>query len=223
MKTFRVCAALLSYPEPELIAALPELTAVLHAEELLAPAPRADLAALIGELGHEPLTRLQENYTALFDRSRALSLHLFEHVHGESRDRGQAMVDLAATYGARGMAVAGNELPDYLPAFLEFASLLPAHEARGLLGEAADVLRTLGERLAERGSRYCAVFAALLAIAGEPGLAVARAAQPQAGEDESPEAIDRAWVDEPVTFGGACATAQPQVAPVRIYRKGAAS
>ena len=190
MKTFRVCAELLSYPEAELIAALPEFAAVLEQDGLLARATRAELDGLIAELGRAPLTASQENYVALFDRSRALSLHLFEHVHGESRDRGQAMVDLAATYRARGLTVAGNELPDYLPAFLEFVSLLPAAEARGLLGEAADVLRALGERLAERGSRYAAVFAALLAIAGESGLAVKRAERPQAGEEDAPEAID---------------------------------
>jgi nitrate reductase delta subunit len=222
MKTFRVCAALLSYPEVELITALPELTAVLDAEGLLPHLPRAELNGLIEELGRESLTYSQERYVALFDRSRALSLHLFEHVHGESRDRGQAMVDLAGTYRERGMAVASNELPDYLPAFLEFLSLLSLAEARGLLGEAANVLRALGKRLAERGSRYVAVFAALLAIAGEPGLGVKRAERPQPGDEDAPEAIDRAWMDEPVNFGGACTAPVPQVAPIRICRKGVA-
>ncbi len=221
MKTFRALAALLAYPEAELLAALPELAEVLQAERALARPARSDLAGLIEELGREPLIASQECYVARFDRSRALSLHLFEHVHGESRDRGQSLVDLAATYRTRGMAVAGNELPDYLPAFLEFLSLLPAREAGALLGETAGILRALGERLAGRGSRYAAVFAALLAIAGEPGLAVKRAERPQPGEDDTPEAIDRAWMDEPVTFGGACASSGPQAAPVHIYRKGA--
>jgi nitrate reductase molybdenum cofactor assembly chaperone NarJ/NarW len=207
----RAFAALLAYPEPELVAALPEIRAALR----VGPG----LAGLLDELECGPLHALQERYVALFDRSRALSLHLFEHVHGESRDRGQAMVDLAAMYGSRGLTVEGHELPDYLPAFLEFASLLPAPEARGLLGESAGILRALGERLAARGSRYCAVFAALLALAGERGLAVERAARPRAADEESPEAIDRNWMEQPVTFGGGA----PQVAPVHIYRKGAAS
>jgi nitrate reductase delta subunit len=219
MKTLRVCAVLLSYPELELLSALPELRAALEDERLLPRALRGELDGLLDELRREPLTVSQERYVALFDRSRALSLHLFEHVHGESRDRGQAMVDLATMYGTRGLAVGGHELPDYVPAFLEFASLLPVSEARGLLAESADILRALGERLAARGSRYCAVFAALLAIAGERGLAVERAARPRAGEEETPEAIDRSWMEQPVTFGGAA----PQVAPVHIYRKGAAS
>lgn len=202
---FRALAALLAYPEPELIDALPELRAALPADTAL--------RELLDELEREPLHASQERYVALFDRSRALSLHLFEHVHGESRDRGQAMVDLAQTYASRGMTVADNELPDYLPAFLEFLSLLDPAEAKGMIGEAAHILRTLGDRLAERGSRYCAVFAALLAAGGERGLSKRRAQRPSAGEENSPAAMDKVWMDEPVTFGG------PQ--PIKFYGKGA--
>ena len=199
---FRALAALLSYPEPELVEAL---------EEIRQAAPQ--LSALIDELETEPLDVLQERYVALFDRSRALSLHLFEHVHGESRDRGQAMVDLARTYASRGFRVAGNELPDYLPAFLEFISLLPPREGRSFLNETSGILRALGDRLATRGSRYAEVFAALLAAGGEPGLTKAIAPRPVEGEESSPAAIDKAWVDEPVTFG------RPQ--PVKFYARGA--
>jgi nitrate reductase delta subunit len=199
---YRALAVLLAYPEPELIAALPEIRREVP-----------ELSELVKELGSEPLHVLQERYVALFDRSRALSLHLFEHVHGESRDRGQAMVDLARTYASRGMRVAGNELPDYLPAFLEFLSLLPPQEARGMIGETEEILRTLGDRLAERGSRYAAVFAAALAAGGAPGLTKRLAERPIPGEENTPAAIDKAWMDEPVTFGG------PQ--PVKFYARGA--
>lgn len=199
---FRALAALLSYPEPELVEAL---------EEIRQAAPQ--LSALIDELETEPLDVLQERYVALFDRSRALSLHLFEHVHGESRDRGQAMVDLARTYASRGFRVAGNELPDYLPAFLEFISLLPPREGRSFLNETSGILRALGDRLATRGSRYAEVFAALLAAGGEPGLTKAIAPRPVEGEESSPAAIDKAWMDEPVTFGG--------TQPVKFYARGA--
>ena len=199
---YRALAALLSYPEPELIAALAEIRNAVPG-----------MSSLIDELEREPLHVLQERYVELFDRSRALSLHLFEHVHGESRDRGQAMVDLARTYAARGMQVAGNELPDYLPAFLEFLSLLPREEAKGMIGETEELLRALGDRLAERGSRYAGVFAALLAAGGAAGLTKRLAERPVAGEESSPAAIDKAWMDQPVTFGG------PQ--PVKFYAKGA--
>jgi nitrate reductase delta subunit len=202
---YRCLAALLSYPEPELVAAVPEIRNEVSGNR--------EILDLLREFENQPLHILQERYVALFDRSRALSLHLFEHVHGESRDRGQAMVDLARTYASRGFRVAGNELPDYLPAFLEFLSLIPAGEARGMIGETAEILRTLGDRLAVRGSRYAAVFAALLAAGGERGLTRAIAPRPVEGEESSPAAIDKAWMDEPVTFGG------PQ--PVKFYARGA--
>ncbi len=197
-KALRAMAALLSYPDEALIAALPEITAFVPKEVL----------ALTEELARKDLYSLQEQYVSLFDRSRALSLHLFEHVHGETRERGQAMVELAQMYQLHGMSVAGHELPDYLPAFLEFASLVD--EAKELLREIAHILRALGDRLAERGSPYCTVFAALLAAAGEKGLTKARVAPVRAAEDLL--ALERSWMDPEVTFGG------PQ--PVRLYRKG---
>ena len=211
MANYRALAALLAYPEQDLVDALPEL-------KRLFPGSR-EIQGLLEEIQSTPLYVLQERYVALFDRSRALSLHLFEHVHGESRDRGQAMVDLAQTYASRGMQVAQGELPDYLPAFLEFISLLPLLEGKKFLNETSDILRTLGDRLADRGSRYRAVFAALLAAGGEAGLTRPLAPRPAPGEEDSPAAIDKAWMDEPVTFLGG---PQPgEIQPVKFYAKGA--
>jgi nitrate reductase delta subunit len=170
---------------------------------------RREITEFVAELANGDPYDLQERYVSLFDRSRSLSLHLFEHVHGESRDRGQAMVDLLATYAKRGVRVIDSELPDYLPAFLEFLSLAAPDEASGLLGETADILRGVGDRLAARGSRYSAVFAALLAIAGEPGLTKKLAQETSRPEDLT--ALDREWKDPEVTFGG------PQ--PVQFYPK----
>src|SRR3970040_1068763 len=136
MANYRALAALLAYPEQDLVDALPEL-------KRLFPGSR-EIQGLLEEFQSTPLYVLQERYVALFDRSRALSLHLFAHVAGESRDRGQAMVDLAQTYASRGMQVAQGELPDYLPAFLEFISLLPPHEGKNFLNETSDILRTMG-------------------------------------------------------------------------------
>jgi nitrate reductase delta subunit len=214
MTRFRLLAALLAYPDQELVDATPELKGLF---------PKRDgIQKLLEELQSSHLHVLQERYVDLFDRSRALSLHLFEHVHGESRDRGQAMVDLAQTYASRGMHVAGNELPDYLPAFLEFISLLPPNEGKNLLNETSDILRALGDRLADRGSHYAAVFAALLAAGGEAGLTRPIAARPMPGEESSPAAIDKAWMEEPVTFmGGPQPGALDTPQPVRFYAKGA--
>lgn len=205
-RTLRALAALLSYPDEALRAALPEIRDC---------APREALP-LIDEIAQSSLYEAQERYVALFDGSRALSLHLFEHVHGESRDRGQAMVDLLAMYEAHGLTVQAHELPDYIPAFLEFLSVLESNEARKLVGETGHILRALGDRLAERGSPYAAVFAAVLALARLPGLSKPIVARVAAEPDRS--ALDAQWMDPEVTFGPG-----PQVAPVRFYRNGVAA
>jgi nitrate reductase delta subunit len=205
-KTLRALAALLSYPDEELRAALPEIRAC---------APREALA-LIDEIEASRLYEAQERYVALFDRSRALSLHLFEHVHGESRDRGQAMVDLLAMYEARGLTVQPHELPDYIPAFLEFLSVLESKEARKLVGETAHIVRAIGDRLAERGSLYAVVFAAVLAIARLPGLS--KTVRERVAAEPDRAALDKEWMDPEVTFGP-----RPEIAPVRFYRNGVAA
>jgi nitrate reductase delta subunit len=204
MRTFKVLSALLNYPEQEMIDALPEMPEVLDADNLVAGAERDALRAFVRQLRGADLLDLQENYTALFDRGRSLSLHLFEHVHGESKDRGQAMVDLRQLYRSHGLELNAKELPDFLPLFLEYLSQRPISEAKSLLSETAHILREIGSRLLQRGSPYAAVFGALLVVAGEDGLASVPEAEAPA--EDSLEALDRVWEDPPVTFGGPCVT-----------------
>jgi nitrate reductase delta subunit len=218
MKTYVALSALLSYPDEGLIEALPQIARALAEEDLVPPAVLSRLNGLMGELCEQDLYTVQERYVSLFDRSRALSLHLFEHVHGESRDRGQAMVDLARLYRDTGLQVIDHELPDYLPAFLEYLSLLPGTRARGLLGETSGILRSLHGGLARRDSCYAAVLETLLLLAGETvsePCAHAREAEP-----DSPEALDREWAEEPVAFGGPCSAPKPALKPVQIHRQG---
>ena len=150
MKTFKVLSALLSYPTEALIEAAPEFLAVLDAEKLVPAASRRAVDMLIEEIAIGDVYDLQERYGLLFDRSKTLALHLFEHVHGESRDRGQAMVDLKAMYEDAGLFIAANELPDYVPLLLEFLSTQPLANARELLGQTAHILAALAERLGRR-------------------------------------------------------------------------
>jgi len=196
--TFRALSALLAYPTAELCAATGEIEAAIAAEGLLDAQYRRGLQALLAELAGDDLYAPQEAYVELFDRTRRLSLNLFEHVHGESRDRGQAMVDLAALYERGGLTLAVNELPDYLPLFLEFLSTRPLDEARALLADTGHILTTLEERLAKRASPYAAVFAALRTLAGETA-GVADGASDE--DDDSPAALDAAWEETQVTFG----------------------
>jgi nitrate reductase delta subunit len=201
MRTFKALAALLSYPERELIAALPELEDVLREEGLVRGALLAGLHDLIRELGDGDLLDAQERYVALFDRSRGLSLHLFEHVHGDSRERGQAMVELAELYRKAGLVIARAELPDYLPLFLEYLSHLEREAAQRTLGDVAHILASVQQRLARRGSAYAAAFAALTRLAQHLPAPVA-----DEEPDDTPEALDRAWEEAAVVFG-------PEAAP----------
>jgi nitrate reductase delta subunit len=217
MRTLKALAALLTYPEPALLAALPEIRGIVEAEKRLGRDDRTRLAALIDDLTAADPLDAQERYVELFDRGRATSLHLFEHVHGDARDRGQAMVDLNALYASHGMAIAANELPDYLPAVLEYLSTRPLEEVREMLGDCAHVLRAVGEALVGHDSRYGAVPGALLAIAGEPALDYQP--KPRAPRAAETPALDDEWVDEPVIFGPGCTDVKPKVQVVRFMNK----
>ena len=202
-KTYKALSALLSYPTPELQEAAAEIGAVIEAEALLSPEARAALAPLIGELASRDIYDLQERYVLLFDRSRTLSLNLFEHLHGESRDRGPAMVDLLETYRAGGYDLASSELPDHLPVLLEFLSTQPEEAARAILRDAGHIIAALAERLTRRESPYAAVLAGLAELAG-----IDRGDQLVAdllsAPEEDPEdlaALDEIWEEAEVTFG----------------------
>ncbi len=209
--TLRVLARLLSYPDAELRAHLGELQAALAGERALGAARQAELEALIRSLTVRDPIEVEADYVQLFDRGRSTSLHLFEHVHGDSRDRGPAMIDLAQTYEKAGLYLAEGELPDYLPVVLEFVSTQPAKEAKAFLGEMTHILQAIFSALLKRESPYASVLGALLEIAGERAQAVKVAEEPP---------LDDSW-EEPVAFGG-CSTegqakpGQPQ--PIRIVR-----
>jgi len=199
--TLRALAALLGYPSPELQAGIPEIRAAL-AEGTLSRAARRRLEPLLDRLETGDLLDVQADYSELFDRSRSLSLHLFEHVHGESRERGQAMIDLGHQYLDRGFLLEGNELPDFVPVFVEFASCLPPAEAREMLAEPAHVFAALTERLAKRATPYAAVLAALLEAAGSRPDRTALAELEANAPSDDPAKIDEEWEEKAVTFMG---------------------
>ena len=210
-RALRSLARLLDYPDAELVEALPEIRAEL------APAPASPLARLIDTLAAQDLFDSQEAYVETFDRGRSTSLNLFEHVHGESRDRGQAMVDLVAMYHAAGLMQTTTQLPDYLPVYLEFAAQHEPATALGHLQEVSHLVRTIGEGLLRRQSPWAAAIDALLAIAGEPALA--RPAG-EVEDDSSPAALDRLWEAEQVQFLGACPPAPTNsVQPIQLHRR----
>jgi nitrate reductase delta subunit len=181
------------------------MKSALEDEKLLPPAAQRALVVLLDEIAIGDLYDLQERYVLLFDRTRSLSLHLFEHVHGESRDRGQAMVDLQNLYGQQGLEISASELPDFVPLFLEFLSTQPRPEAYELLGQPVHVLAALAERLRKRDSSYESVFRALVALAhAKPkGEVVAAILNEPDSDPEDLAALDAEWESTPVTFGPA--------------------
>ncbi|SEQ97734.1 respiratory nitrate reductase chaperone NarJ [Thalassovita taeanensis] len=212
-RTLKALSLTLSYPSAELQGAMPEIGAVLGADPRIAPDTRAALQALADGLGRGDLFDVQESYVMLFDRSRTLSLNLFEHVHGESRDRGGAMVSLIETYRGGGFEPATSELPDHLPVLLEFLASRPASEARETLADAAHILDALGVRLVRRESGYAAVFEALKQLSGAKADAEA-VAEMLAHPDDDPTdlaALDAVWEETEVTFGPDPNAGCPQV------------
>jgi nitrate reductase delta subunit len=201
MVTLKVLAALLDYPDERMLADLPEMQSLMEAEKVLPPEALVQLARFMSELEDADLLDSQAEWVSQFDQSRSLSLNLFEHVHGDSRDRGQAMVDLRAMYTANGLEPAADELPDYLPLFLEYLAMRPSDEALNLLAEASHVVAALAERLRARSSRHAPVMEAVSLLAG---VRVGEVATPDTDPD-----MDEAWAEEPVEFGpgsalGAC-------------------
>jgi nitrate reductase delta subunit len=196
MMLYRVLARLLSYPDDSVCGVFEEMRQIARTTPALPAKLRASLDGLIADMQTTEPLALQEAYVATFDRMRSLSLHLFEHVHGDSRDRGPAMLDLVDLYRQHGLDVTARELPDYLPLFLEFLSILPAGRAQELLRDAGKILAVLHDRLNRRKSPYRHVFAALIHLAQ---------AKPVAGDEPIEQldfvALDRAWEEAAVTFG----------------------
>jgi nitrate reductase delta subunit len=197
-------SALLSYPSDDMRQALPEIADAVRSASIVALGDQRGLLDLIDELGQGDLLAAEERYVDLFDRGRALSLHLFEHLHGESRDRGEAMVELKQLYEQAGFDLSTCELPDYLPVVLEYLSCRDLAEARAMLADCAHILTTIGRSLIARRSRYAAVLQALIVIAGETPIDVAKVPPVR----ERTETLDRDWAEQPA-FAGAPATAAP--------------
>lgn len=214
--SLRALALLLAYPDAELRARLPQLIEAIETEAAIPAARRLEIQALANELARLDPMEVEGRYVETFDRGRATSLHLFEHVHGDSRDRGPAMVDLAQTYQKAGLMMGPEELPDHLCVVLEFASTQPPKLAANFLGEMEHILTAIFSALLKRSSPYATLLAAVLELAGQKVQAVPVVAD---------EAMDEAWV-EPMAFDGCSTKGQakpgaPQ--PIHFVRKAPAA
>ena len=211
MQILKVIARLMDYPQAETRAHREGLATAITAAREISPDMRSALLTTLDQVYGVAQLDAEESYSLLFEQGRSMSLLLFEHVHGESRDRGQAMVDLMDVYQRQGFVIDQRELPDYIPLFLEFLSHQDAMEAREWLADVSHILARLGARLQERDSPYSHLFEALLMIAGQSDT-LTEERQKISGEerDDTREAIDREWEEAAVTFSppedGACAS-----------------
>ncbi|WP_045857933.1 nitrate reductase molybdenum cofactor assembly chaperone [Teredinibacter purpureus] len=196
-----VISRLLDYPDEALYDAESDISTII----LSAPIKeeyKDRLQAFLWERLDSNMLDWQSEYDGLFERGRSLGLWLFEHVHGESRDRGQAMVDLMDQYQQAGLEISQHELPDYIPLFLEFIATQGEENARGWLQDVEHVLALLQARLEKRESNYSVLFEILLSIAeSEVNLGEVREIVGGEKRDDSKEALDKEWEEEEVTFG----------------------
>ncbi|VEB84178.1 respiratory nitrate reductase 1 subunit gamma [Citrobacter koseri] len=196
-----IVSRLLEYPDAALWQHQQELFDALASSENLDKEDAQSLAVFLRDLTAQEMLDVQASYSELFDRGRATSLLLFEHVHGESRDRGQAMVDLMAQYEQHGLQLDSRELPDHLPLYLEYLAQLPKNDALGGLQDIAPILALLGARLQQRESRYAVLFDLLLKLANTV-IDSDKVAEKIADEvrDDTPQALDAVWEEEQVKF-----------------------
>jgi nitrate reductase molybdenum cofactor assembly chaperone NarJ/NarW len=212
-RTLKALSLILSYPTQELQDAMPEIGGVLASDTRLTGVTRRALRPIVTELGENDIYASEEAYVSLFDRSKSISLNLFEHVHGESRDRGGAMVSLVETYRAAGFDPISSELPDHLPVLLEYLATQSADEAKDVLADAAHIFEVISTRLERRESNYAAIFSALLQLSEQEtdkSVVAALLDQPEDDPDDL-EALDKVWEESEVLFGPDPNAGCPQV------------
>ena len=195
MKTFKLLGLLLTYPEGTVYSESNELLQTLRSEALLPEKFIKKVETFLTTQKAQNLMTVQEDYVETFDRGRAHCLHLFEHIHGESRDRGQAMIDLSETYAAKDLYIDNNELPDYLPLFMEYLSRCEFQDATKLLGEAIDVIAAIGAKLKKHKSPYADIFTSIeILSAVKADAEKIKTALREAHKDpETLEELDKQW------------------------------
>lgn len=201
-RPLQALARLLDYPDAELQANVRELAAILGERSELTIDQAAEARTFCRQLGETQLLTVQAEHVETFDRGRKVSLHVFEHVYGESRDRGPAMVELSQAFQQHGLVLETGELPDYLPVLMEFCAQLPEADARAWLVEAGHVLQIVHVRLAERNSRFAVPLRLLMYLLDiEPYPERLTDMADKEKRDDTASAIDRVWDEAPVTFG----------------------
>lgn len=229
MRTLKILGFFLTYPEQGHLLSVRECMDVLRAEKWLSESRLNQLSDGLESFEGKSLLDLQEDYVALFDRTPSLSLHLFEHVHGDSRDRGQALVDLLKVYEEAGLFISTHEMPDYLPLFAEYAATLSPEEASKTVGSVVNILSSLAERLRNRESFYAHIFDSIIETAARTpdAKAVEEYLKKSSGKALSNDEMDKQWEEQfafdntPQTIGQdtGCPKAKDMLARMAGYKE----
>ena len=207
MDILRVISRLLDYPTHTLWSYRDQIMTFIESDPVLSMGDKEDLLSFARQRFSGELLDWQADYDGLFERGRSLSLLIYEHLHGESRDRGQAMVNLLKQYRAAGLDIDAKELPDFLPLFLEFLSTQGEENAKGWLEDIAPILAVLCVRLQKRNSDYQSLFMVLLNLShADIDLEDIREQVKDEQRDDTKQALDKVWEEEAVTFGADAAT-----------------
>lgn len=203
MKILSLLSRLIDYPDDSIYAHKTDVIDFINADEHLNEADKNALLGFVEQRFTDSLLDWQSEYDGLFERGRSLSLLIYEHIHGESRDRGQAMVDLLNQYKAAGLDIGVRELPDYIPLFLEFVSTQGDENAKGWLQDIGPIIALLTVRLEKRECNYSAIFQALVNLSGVTvDMQELREQVSEEKRDDTNKALDKVWEEEAVTFGG---------------------
>jgi len=199
IKSYKILSLLLSYPNAELQKFLPQAITELQNESLLKPDKVKEIARFASHFGKTELTDWQAEYVQLFDYSRSASLHLFEHIKGDAKERGQAMVDLLEFYTDKGWSLSARELPDYLPALLEFLSLVEVQDAAEILAEPVNIINRIYLALKEKENPYRDILSAVISLSAKQPDEKANELIIQ--DEESPDP-DADYDEKPIDFSG---------------------
>ena len=154
----QVASYLLAYPDEQLLERLPVIRAALAEHRV------TSLDGFLDHLERTPLAELERQYVEVFDLSRRHALYLSYWTDGDTRRRGEVLAGFKAAYRESGFLVnTAGELPDYLPMVLEFAAVADPEAGEALLREYRPSLELLRIGLAEDGTPYADVVAAVCA------------------------------------------------------------
>ncbi|MFV0289723.1 MAG: nitrate reductase molybdenum cofactor assembly chaperone [Mangrovibacterium sp.] len=171
--TYKILSLLLDYPSAELHKALPETRSIVQHDNYLNHEQCDAFQSFLDQVQPLSLSDWQMQYVQLFDFASNGNLYLFDHVYGDSRERGQAMVDLTEMYVQSGFEHNRAELPDYLPLFLEYLSLLnDRHEVEKLLKEIAHILENMKNALSKKETAYALLLEILCTLASSSTLKI---------------------------------------------------